>query len=247
MLKRFFAMAVVAVGGTAMAQPTVMSLDILDGADSGAPSPAGVVVLDAFSDGGASPWTASGVRCVTSNGASLIYRDGDANTPGTQPQLVNTGSTNNRFVTMISRPRARNAAGRFDNGAAAIAGGYDPASPPPGVSTPSELNIAFFASPPMSSGDVGVDGYVLRIALDVTGVPGWTPLSTFTLRSVATPGAGTLVASIEDDGTGVDTVGLTGSTFSNPTPTGIDGYLYLVPEPTSLVLLALGALALRRR
>src|SRR5262245_41463657 len=122
MLKRFLATALIAVGGTAMGQIVAASLDILDGADAGAPTPAGVIVIDGFVDvnnAAGSAWTASGIRCVTSNGATLIYADADLNTPSVEPFLINTGSASNRNVTMISRPRGRNAAGRFDNGAAA--------------------------------------------------------------------------------------------------------------------------------
>ena len=50
MFKRFLASAFVAVGGTATAQIVSASFDILDGADPGAPTPAGMVVLDGFVD-----------------------------------------------------------------------------------------------------------------------------------------------------------------------------------------------------
>jgi hypothetical protein len=242
MLKRFLATALIAVGGTAMGQVVSASLDILDGADAGAPTPAGVIVIDGFVDvnnvvGGA--WTASGIRCVTSNGATMIYQS-DPN--GTT--LVNTGSGNDRFVTMLSRPRGRNVNARFDNGAAATAGDYDPAGPNPSVTEPTEFNSAFFASPPMTGADTGVDGYVVRLAISA---PGFDAGNTILGGPTAPAGYGILLASVAGFQDDEPAPGWVNSTFNDPTPRGGDTYLWGVPEPASLALLALGALAFRRR
>lgn len=247
MLKRFLATALIAVGGTAMGQIVSASLDILDGSDAGAPTPAGVIVIDGFVDvnniaGGA--WTASGLRVVTSGGATLRYADGDANTPGVQPKLDNTGSASDRFVSMISRPRGRNAAARFDNSAAATAGDYDPAGPNPATTEANELNVAFFASPPMGSADVGVDGYVVRVALNV---PGFSANQVVLGGPTAPAGFGILLASFVGADDGDTAPGWVNATFNAATPVGGNAYLWGVPEPASLALLALGALAFRRR
>ncbi len=245
MLKRFLAAALIAVGGTAMGQIVGATLDILDGADAGAPTPAGVIVIDGFVDVASTDvWTASGVRCVTSNGATLIYADGDANAAGTQPQLVNTGAANNRYVTMISKPRARNAAGRFDNGAVAVAGGYDPTGPAPGTQNPTELNIAYFASPPEGAASPSVDGYVLRLAISA---PGYSASEVVLGGPTAPSGFGILLATIDGNPDGNTAAGWVNSSFDVPAPTGDSAWLWAVPEPTSLALLALGALAFRRR
>lgn len=251
MLKRFLAAALIAVGGTAMGQVVGATLDILDGADPGAGTPAGVIVVDGSVDVNniaGSAWTASGIRCITSNGATLRYQmvdaDGDLNTPGMAPNLLNTGSANDRYVTSISRPRGRNAAARFDNCAAATAGDYDPTGPNPPTATATELNAAYFASPPMNSTDVGVDGYVLRLAFDA---PGFSAANTILGGPTAPAGYGILLASIVGFDDGNIAPGWVNSTFNVAAPTGQNAYLWGVPEPTSLALLALGALAFRRR
>ncbi|MBI5864375.1 MAG: PEP-CTERM sorting domain-containing protein [Planctomycetes bacterium] len=242
MLKRFLATALIAVGGTAMGQVVSQSLDILDGADAGAGTPVGVIVLDGFVDIATTDvWTASGARCVTSNGATLIYQDGDPNTPGVQANLVNTGSGNDR---MVSKPRGRNALTRFDNGAAAVAGAYDPTGPAPGIQTPTELNISFFASPPESASSPSADGYVLRIAISA---PGFGTGDVVLGGPTAPAGYGILLATIDGNPDGTPVGGWVNATFDVPAPGGSSYWLWAVPEPASLALLALGALAFRRR
>lgn len=252
MFKRFLAVAMLAVGGIAQGQVVSASFDVLDGADPGAPTPFGVIVIDCFVDVSNVPgsaWTAAGIRVVTRNGATLRYQlvdeDGDLNTPGLAPNLINTGSGNDRFVTSISRPRARNGAGRFDSAGAATAGDYDPAGPNPATASETELNVAFFASPPMSASDIGVDGYVARIAINA---PAGANANTVVLGGPTPPaGFGILLAAIVGADDGAPAPGWVNVTYNAPTPTGGDSYLWWVPEPSSWMLLAVGALAIRRR
>lgn len=250
MLKRVLMTILLSMTGSATGQIVSATIDILDGADPGAPTPPAVVVIDGFVDVqniAGSAWTASGIRVVTSNGASLIYADGDDNTPGTQAQLVNPGSTNNRHVTMISRPRGRNAPGRFDNGAAATAGEYEPGGPNPATTDPTELNAAFFASPPMGAGDVGVDGYVVRIAISAPGFNPNIPGTLILAGATPPPGYGILLASISGPDDGSSIPGWVNSTFNSPTPTGGSIFLWAdIPEPGSFALVILGVLLSRR-
>ena len=242
--------ALIAAGGTAMAQIHLQALDVLDGAEAGAPTPAGVVVIDGFVDLNNIPgiaWAAAGIRCVTSNGATLRYQmidaDGDLNTP-LVANLINTGSVNDRFVTSISRPRGRDAADRFDNGGATSGGDYDPAGPNPPTTTPTELNAAYFSNPYPVPADLGVDGYVLRIALDA---PGFSAENVLIGGPTPPAGYGILLASIVGFDDGTPAPGFLSLTYSPVNPFGISAYLWGVPEPSSLALLAFGTLAIRRR
>src|SRR5262245_27084934 len=117
MLKRFLATAfAVAASSVALAQGTV-SVDLLDAGETSGSIPANTQIGDIFVDIATTDvWTAGGIRALTSNGATLKYWDSDANTAGVQPGLFNPG-TANKFNTSLSKPRARDAAGRFTNAA----------------------------------------------------------------------------------------------------------------------------------
>lgn len=247
MLKRFLATAfALSASSVALAQGTV-SVDYLDAAETSGAIPANLRIVDVFVDIATTDvWTAGGIRALTQSGATLAYWDSDANTPGSQPGLFNPGVAN-KFMTSLSKPRPRDGNARFANAAAAAAGAYNPPGPA-AITTPGELNVAYFASPPETSTSPSVDGYVARIAVDVSGVAGapangtdWiageipagTPESRIVLRSQPPAGSnspGTVLA-----------------TFDVPTIAGISWGLYFIPEPASLALLALGALAIRRR
>lgn len=242
-----FALVLLSATSAASAQIDSATVDMLNIGDPGGPTPFGVVVLDFSVDvAPTDTWTSAGISCFTSGGATLIYADGEPDEPGTQPNLINTGSLENRFVTMLSRPRTRNAAGRFDNGAVAITGAYDPPASTP-INDPTYLNVSFTADPPAASDSPSVDGYVIRIALST---PGFSADSgaLFISTDPNPPGAGVLLASIAAVPGGSSAPGWVNSTFDVGTPTGGDFYLWAaIPEPDSLALILFTAALLRRR
>ena len=130
MLKRFLATAAAMTASSIALAQGVASIDLLDPSDGAAFTgmSANLRAVDIFFNVEPTDvWTAAGIRALTENGASLVYFDGDANAPGIQPGLFN-GGTANKFTTMLSKPRNRDAAGRFTNAGAAPAGAYDPAA-----------------------------------------------------------------------------------------------------------------------
>lgn len=225
----------------AAAQIASTSVDILDASDPGGPAPAGMVVLDFFVDlPSTDAWIASGIRCTTMNGATIAYADGDDNTPGLQPTVTNTGSSNSRFVTLLSRPLGRNAAARFDNSGASIPGRYDPTGPDETLLS-TELNAAFYADPLTGPDDDGVDGYVVRIALQID--PFFVP----DLHLRTTPGFTATFAVIEGFQDGTPLGGWVNATHDDPTPVGGNYYLVWRPEPTTGLMLLVGIPILLRR
>ncbi|MBI5864965.1 MAG: PEP-CTERM sorting domain-containing protein [Planctomycetes bacterium] len=246
MLKRFLATAfAVAASSVAMAQGTI-AVDLLDAGETTGTIPANFVIADVFVDIATTDvWTAGGVRALTLNGATLNYFDEDPNTPGVQPGLFN-GGTANKFYTSLSKPRARDGAARFTNAAAAAAGAYNPTGPN-AIKLPGELNVAYFASPPESSTSPSADGYVARLSVNIAGVS--VPAgATWGAGVLGTEPAGsTFVLRSEPPVGGTQTPGTVLATFDVPQIAGVSWGIWFVPEPTSLVLLALGGLAAFRR
>lgn len=242
MLKRFIATAIAALASSAAMATVVTQVDLLDPSDGGTQPPDGVLVVDVFANvatpGGA--WTAGGVRATTANGATLRYAT-DPNTGGTL--LTNPGAAN-RFSTFFSIPRGRDVNGRFNNGAAAAAGRYSPTGPT-ATATASEINVAYFASPPPSAQTPPAAGYVFRVAINVpAGLPaGGVPVLT-TGSGQAPAGNILLLSSTGDSG---NDLGSVNATFDAPAVTGLNWNVSWTPEPSSLALLALGALAAFRR
>lgn len=195
-------------------------VDLLDGTDDGAPSPAGIIVADVYAD--VSPtgqaWTAGGLRAVAMNGARLRY----GHDPNGLQVLTNPG-TADRFVTLFSRPRGRNDDARFRNGGVGFAGGYSPGTPSP-EATATRLNVAWLASPPPTSGSPPVAGYVVRVAIDVSQitVPGGPfPNSAFRAYRVGEQPAGA-AAVLTSMGAQAGDFGTVNATFDAPNVTGLD-------------------------
>ena len=245
MFKHFLsAAAAMAASSIALAQGTA-TVDLLDPAETTGTIPANTRIVDIFFNVVPTDvWTAAGIRAVTENGATIIYFDSDLNTPGTQPGLLN-GGTANKFTTMLSKPRNRDDAGRFTNAGAAAAGTYDPGGGAP-ATLPNMLNVAYFANPPETPSSPSFDGYIARIAVDVSGVAGapadYGPWFAGPLASVPAD-AVVVLRSV-----GANQVGGTATaTFDVPQLGFTSWAMWFIPEPTSLALLALGGLAATRR
>ena len=122
MFKRFFAAAPALAASTIASAQGTASVDLLTPAETSGTIPANTRIVDIFFDVAPTDiWLAAGIRAVTENGATIIYFDSDLNTAGLQPGLFN-GGTANKFTTMLSQPRNRDAAGRFTNGGVSLCG-----------------------------------------------------------------------------------------------------------------------------
>ena len=227
------------------AQGTV-SVDLLNHEETSGAIPANFRIVDVYVEmTNTDLWMASGIRAATEAGATLNFVDGDANTPGIQPQLFNVG-TDSSFYTSLSRPRGRDSSWRFTNAQAAAAGGYDPVTPAPDA-TPALLNVSYFASPPKTF-DPSIDGYIARLSVDVSDVmeiPGFpkSDYANWGAGLTAPPGAVVVLRSeplTRDFGTVI-------STFNVPQLHGLNWVVFYIPEPATLALLTTGALAIARR
>src|SRR5262249_15331548 len=144
-----------------------------------------------------------------------------------------------------SQPRERNADARFDNAGAYIQGGYSPGPAPHFY--PTELNVAFAPSPPPTVLSPPVDGYVARVAIDVSAitVPGGpfpnSAYRAYTLGEEPT-GWSPVLVSIG----GKADLGTVNATFDVPNATGLNWGIF-VPEPTPVALIALAGVAMLRR
>ena len=245
MFKRVVATAAAMVASTIVQAQGTASVDLLEPAETSGTIPANTRIVDvSFDVAPTDVWTAAGIRAVAENGASIIYFDRDLNTPGTQPGLLN-GGTANKFTTMLSKPRNRDAANRFTNAGAAIGGGWDPPGPE-AVTLANELSVWHHAFPPETFGAPSIDGYIARIAVDVSDVAGapaddalWAagPLASVPASAIVVLRS---VGVIHPGGTGTATYDFPAVAFSN-------WAMWYIPEPTTLALLTLGALATRRR
>jgi hypothetical protein len=216
----------------------LISVDILDSAEPGGPTPAGILTIDVFVDIDATDaWTASGIRAIAQNGATIRYA-----APG---EIINPllGGSIDRNVVALSKPLARDSAARFLTCGAAAGGSFNPNTVTP-IATALELNVVHFASPPVSSTTPSADGFIARISLDVGALA--LPNSAFAIFTPGSQPAGSIPVLVSTANGGLGTVF---ATFDVPTIRGINWGVYaVVPAPGSLAVLGLaGVVAARRR
>lgn len=217
-------------------------------------APAGRVTADIFADlTPGDKWTVGGLRAFAMNGATFHYHtDNDANTTNGDLLIApyRDDPVTDQHVTSLSRPRnGRTNVSRFDNNAlAALFGQYVPPAPPGAeTATATQLNVAWFASPPNTVGSPSVDGYVARISLDFV-VPDGATMGVGQVDVIpanATP----ILMSYAFPGTSAP-CGLVGASFQRPNLIGFDWAVWYVPEPAGVLCLGVLASAsgiLRRR
>ena len=170
-------------------------------------------------------WSAGGISVRVSDGASLVYAL-DPNTG--DPVLTATDPLGQgREITMVSLPRGQHQNSRFrEFGAASIAGAYDPTGPT-AISTSTFANIAFFRGHNDSS------GYISRVVIDISG-------TAFSVDALS------IVLAEPEPGDSILAGKAATASGAHPNLTEIDFWVS-VPEPASLVLLALGGLTVVRR
>lgn len=229
------AVMAIALVATAANADIVVNVDKLDASD-GLPMPSpNLVVVDVSVDVTSfDAWSSTGIFGYADNGARLAYAYDPNGVVPTAPGV------NNRFVTFFSRPRERDANARFGaNGAVVLSSALYGLLP---VFLPTEVNAVVYGS----VHEFGRDGYVLRVALD--------------LSEVSDPRF-----RLDSDNIVVSTTQLSGAValFETFSPTGFDhgllvtnfystelfsGFgIYGIPEPASGILLVVGAVWLLRR
>jgi hypothetical protein len=243
MLKRFIATAAALTLGSAAFGAVVTSVDLIDGSEGLGTPPAGQAAVDVLMDltTAGDEWTAGGVAAATSNGAAFVYRLGTNGLPNLRnPNSGNPAGNRTIWATSVSNAAARDDGDtRFAFADCAIAGGYSPPTPPPATTTAGALNVAWFRTP---DGTVDVDGAVARIVITLPAGAGDLLLTS----GSTTPPASHPIVLLTSAGAGSD-AGSVNASVMTPQVSGLNWVLSTVPEPTSLALLALGALATLRR
>jgi len=189
-------------------------------------------------------WTVGGISNIASGLAPLapgvtLHVQYDPDDP-TTPVMTAPGGAGEpgNPATFVSLPRDQFSAKRFgSNGAATIAGGYDPPLPDAALND-TQINIAFLQFPPSIDGsDVPDIGYIARVTIDT---------SASVLAGVEVYTSTTGPRAPDDVLLGEFRILAGERNGPPPLPTITFGF-YAVPEPESVTLLALGALSACRR
>lgn len=175
-------------------------------------------------------WTVGGISgapLAPGLAQHVIFDPNDGSTitaPGRHPP-------EREFATSVSLPRGQFSNQRFgQNGAAAIAGAYLPSSDTASYGA-HDLNIAFLQFPPSVDGsDVPDFGFIARVTL--VNSPDDSGVASENIVVSATPTGGRLLADYR----------VASATREHPAPLSEFSFgFYAVPEPGTLVLLALAA------
>ena len=210
---------------SAFAQPNIMA-EIVTAVDD--PTlPANVLVIDlSFDFGTGDSWTGIGLRAEAAGGLTMRY----ATDPNTGDNLFTAPASGvgGRHVTFVNKAAPQFAGRRFRLlHAAAIAGAYDPSGPQPFASS-LLVNVVHVAVP-LDAGTLF--GYTARAAFNIAGNP-----EDFAL----------IATDPEDNTPGpFGRVELAVGTGKFPALTA--AAWNIVPEPSTLLLLAFGGLVLRIR
>lgn len=228
-----------------------VSLDILSEGDPGYPPPPGLVIVDVFVDVDDTDYFMAGaISAVAINGAQFRYNPDPNSTPFLPP------GTGERFVTFGSAAYGRNSNARFapagtlQQQSIILTTGYIPGTPAPNLQHYA-VNTVFLVTPlPGNPDDPAVprgrDGYVMRLALDISDVdlPGGDDPARYAIFPIGAAPAG-FQPVILSQGDPVSP-GVAVTTRESSGLFGTRWGLY-VPEPQSLLLFGMGFWIFRRR
>lgn len=218
-------------------------VDKLDPSDGIPLPPPSMLIVDVSIDASDDDAFAGiGINAVTSSGAEFIYAYGnDPNEPN-GGVLGSAPGAENRFVTFFSRPRPRDADGRFGPSAYVTTGSRYCGGAAP-IFAATQLNAW---GVPLGY-ETGRDGYVLRIALDLSEVvePAFQLDSDSIVVSTSRLADAFTILETSCSGSFAD-----GVEVSTQSPTGIISFgfgIYGIPEPGTGIGILIVATWLHRR
>lgn len=233
---KLLAVSGVSLSGRYAVAEITATVDKLDPSDGIPMPPPNLVIVDLAID--VTPddaFAAMGINADAYGGAELQYaRDPNGIVIPTAPGIEN------RFVTFFSRPRLRDGNGRFGPaGEIAVTGGYY--GGPGATFNATNVNAVSF----VTIYEPGRDGYVLRLALNLSSVtdPAFRVDSPNIVVAASPPQGSTVL--LETSYPGHHGVGVYSQ---NNLDAFLDFGVYGIPEPASgVLLLILAGAALRRR
>lgn len=262
MLRKFLATGLTLIGASfAYAQP-VVTADLYNApADGTNPAPVGFASVDINVAMGANDrWSSAGIAGSTANGALLHYNSlnqdpndviPDQDVTGAAPSAATVPTV--RHTTSVSRAQGRDGNARWTAAAAATeAGGWSPNATTPTL-TETAINLAWLDGVPPTFGTSS--GFIARLTLNLLGtdsdtsIPGLQTMTDLIVVNGSTALPQFYVPLFTSLGSRPEDRGTVVGSRDFPALNGIDWVLAgrQIPEPATLVLLALGGLAAARR